>query len=99
MGFNDFAKLCCFPNGTDVPGLTFGYIGTTAADRRDSIRAACAVMVDGTLWSGPLLNRSEYSKASRAVKAYRLGLEAADRLGDYKKHADEDRDRLANTRD
>jgi len=82
MGFNDFAKLCCFPNGTDIPGLTFGYIGIApiAGDRRYYITADCDALVDGTLWKSGKLNRAEYSKASRAVKAYRLGLEAADRL-------------------
>ena len=99
--YNDFTQLCCFPNGDSIPGLTFGYVGnynsaTGCDDRRYYIRADCDILVDGTLWSGRNLFGQEYSKASRAVKAYRLGLEAADRLGDYKKSENEDRYRLAN---
>jgi len=69
-----------------VPGLSFGYIGNDA-DRTyyitttfDSVRAPRGI--SSTLWSCHLrdLSRAEHSKASRQVKAYRLGLEAARQL-------------------
>ena len=69
-----------------IPGLSFGYIGN-GNDRTyyitttfDSVRAPRGI--SSTLWSCHLrdFSRAEYSKASRSVKAYRLGLEAARQL-------------------